>query len=306
MDPPPLDAVIFDKQIKSYKPVLRDFFNNDATDFSNYRFISQGEVGDCWLLAPIAALARSPQLRGILQRNFTINADNTYTIKLYTNGAAKDFRINGTLYVIPKKGKWKADLLFAGQQQFLPERDTVGLDLLWYAFIEKAVAILYGGYNSLDGGEPNSPTVKQADLGFRILTNRVVRTVPIVETTDFNGEIKTLLAAGAAIVFTTKANTEVPALKAMKNDPTGKDRSGFNLLEDHAYVLDSISEDGSLKLYNPHGEFPALEINKAAILSEADARFFGKRLDILPGGARGGRKTRRRRTLNKLRLAPFH
>jgi hypothetical protein len=247
-------------------------------------------------LAPISALARSTKLRTLLQNNFIIN-DRSYTIALYKDGLRVPVDVNGNLFFIPRDGEFKADLLFAGQQQFLPEKPIVSSNLLWFAFIEKAVALLYGGYHLLDGGDPGSADSKQADLGFRLLTGKPVTTILIDQSTDFRGTIKKLLSEGASIVFTTKANNEISSDKSMKTEPSGKDSSGFNLLEDHAYVLDSISRDGSVKLYNPHGEFARLKQNISKILSENDARFFGKRLDILPVGSNGGRrKTRRRKT----------
>jgi len=299
MDPPELNAEEFADAIENYNPELRDFFNASPADFSNYTSITQGEVGDCWLLAPIAALSRSPQLRPILRRNFTINkADETYTVKLYSDGTANSITINGNLFMLPADDENNADLLFAGQQHFLPEKTTVKLSSTWFAFIEKAVAVMYEGYHLLDGGDPDSDDVKQADLGFKILTNKPVTTIMIDDETDFSGRIRALLRDGAAIVFTTKANSEIDEDRTMKTEPDGEDNSTFNLLEDHAYVLDSISRSGAVQLYNPHGEIPRIrDTNRAAELSEEDARYFGKRLDILPGTSGGSRKTRRfRRT----------
>jgi len=296
MDPPALDPVKFADAIEKYNPELRNFFSAEPADFSNYTSVSQGEVGDCWLLAPMAALSRSERLRPLLQRNFTINDDETYTITVYLNGEANGKNINGNLYILPRAGRYRADLLFAGQQQFLPDRATVNLDSTWFAFIEKAVAILYDDYDSLDGGDPDSDDAKQADLGFQILTNKPVTTIMIDEETDFRGAINALLRAGAAIVFTTKANSEIDEDRLMKIGADENDNSGFNLLEDHAYVIDFIGRDGSVQLYNPHGEMPKKRAqNRAAKLTEANARYFGKRLDIIPGDIGGSRKTRRTR-----------
>jgi len=128
MDPPALDPVKFADAIEKYNPELRNFFSAEPADFSNYTSVSQGEVGDCWLLAPMAALSRSERLRPLLQRNFTINDDETYTITVYLNGEANGKNINGNLYILPRAGRYRADLLFAGQQQFLPDRATVNLD----------------------------------------------------------------------------------------------------------------------------------------------------------------------------------
>ena len=303
MDPPPLDPIEFKDAIAEYKPVLRDFFSTTAVDFSNYKAVSQGEVGDCWLLAPMAALSRSIALRSVLGERFKINDDKTYTVTL----GLRDINLNGNLYMLPAEGEYRADLLFAGQQQFLPQEITVPLESLWFAFIEKAAAILYGGYHLLDGGDPDDPDVKQADLGFKLLTDKPVTTIMIDDTTDFKS-IKALLTADAAIVFTTKTNKELKSRSTMKIGPSTTDKSRFNLLQDHSYVVDAISEEGILTLYNPHGEFDAIKIqNTARPLTEENAKFFGKRFDIVSSGFAGGaRKRKRSHTQRKMQRGRSH
>jgi hypothetical protein len=296
MDPPPLDPKVFKSAIKNYSPVLRDFFSFQACTFSNYTSISQGEIGDCWLLAPLAAISRSRLLRHILISNFTINSNNTYTVRLYNDvDAPIDIIINGKLFYLPQQEIYPSDFLFAGQQHYYPELNNIPLEMIWYAFIEKAASLLYGGYHLLDGGDPAKPGSKQPDLGFLHLTGKHVETIIIGTNTDFAGKIKNILDAGAAIVYTTKTNKELPIKRKVKKTPDGVDKSGYNLLEDHAYVLDSITTEGYINLYNPHGEFAHLAINKAIPMPLSEAIFFGKRLDILiiPKSRNGGRRSLR-------------
>ena len=294
MDPPALDPKEFKNAIENYKPQIRDFFAKGSAHFSNYTHITQGEVGDCWLLAPIAAIARSPMLRTILEHNFITNKNNTYTITVYdAHGNPKSIDINGKLVYIPKDGEFKADLLFAGQQQFLPEMTNVPLKLSWFAFLEKAVAIMYGGYEHLDGGDPDSSDVKQAALGFMNITGKKATTIMIDGTTDFK-TVKHMLDKGAAIVYTSKTNKELPKGKKLKKTPESRDSSKYNLLEDHAYVVESISDEGVVTLYNPHGH---LKHNIAKPMPNNVAVLFGKRLDILMSKSGEKRKTRKRSTL---------
>jgi hypothetical protein len=364
MDPLELDPQAFAATIEKYNPQIRDFYCEGKKDFSNYDSVSQGEQGDCWLLAPIAALSRSSQLRRLLQDNFTINTENkTYDITLFERTESKVFTVDGSLLYLPATAGFKSDLLFAGQQQFIPEKAKPVLKSLWFSFIEKAVALKLGGYHMLDGGDPKSPDAKQASLGFSILTGRPVTTIMIDETTDFASVIRPLLASGAAIVYTTKSNAEIraastatgaatataaaagaaastsggasapePALASpnasapepvlaspnvsanthtkeedkaitIKNSPEDDgDKSGLNLLEDHAYVIDTISRSGVVQLYNPHGEFTKIKAqNKAMPLTQENAVFFGKRLDIIPFSGGGFRRTKRRAVLRKTR-----
>jgi hypothetical protein len=389
MDPLILEPTVFAETIEKNHPTVRDFFCEGKKDFSNYDSLSQGEIGDCWLLAPMAALAKSSKLRGLLQDNFTINsAERTYSIKLYDGPVGSSFNVDGRLLYLPATEDYKSDLLFAGQQQFIPEKSKLAFKSLWFAFIEKAVAAKLGGYHNLDGGDPNSPDVKQANLGFSLLTGKTANTILIDSTTDFSTTIRDLLAGGAAIVYTTKSNEEIVASygpssnkpnnslaktnnslvvannglaktnnssvvannslakannslakannslakanngvakanngvakannslakanngfvkpnvekRTIKTSPEDKgDKSGLNLLEDHVYVIDRISRDGTVQLYNPHGEFSSVSaINKAKPLTMADAIFFGKRLDIIPVVG-GGRLTRRQMRKN--------
>jgi hypothetical protein len=301
MDPPVLDPIIFEEIIKSSNPIMKDFFCNGKIKFANYDSITQGEIGDCWLLAPMCAIARSHNLRLLLERNFEINADRTYNVTLYDNYSPIKININGNLFFLPAQPHYKADLLFAGQQQFLPEK-KISFTSIWFAFIEKAAALLRGGYHLLDGGDPGTADEKQADLGFAILTGKKVNTFNIDSIDpkiDFKETIKQLLLDGAAIVYTTKTNSEIQDGRKMKSEPSGTDYSGLNLLEDHAYIIDRINRDGTIKLYNPHGELNNLKHNIAYILSPEDAIFFGKRLDILEydpsfyGGALLKTKTRK-------------
>ena len=257
MDPPVLDPIIFQETIQFSNPMIKDFFCTGDINFSNYASITQGEIGDCWLLAPLCALARSHKLRILLERNFVINADRTYNVTLYDdNYSPVQININGNLFYLPEQKPFKADLLFAGQQQFLPQKKNVLFNSLWFAFIEKAAALLRGGYHLLDGGDPGTADEKQADLGFAILTGKKVNTInvdSIDPQIDFKETIKQLLLDGAAIVYTTKTNSEIQDGRIMKSEPSGKDYSGLNLLEDHAYIIDRINRDGTIKLYNPHG-----------------------------------------------------
>jgi hypothetical protein len=300
MDPLILDPTTFSETIEKTNPDVRDFFSDGKKDFSNFDSVSQGEIGDCWLLAPMAALARSPKLRRLLHDNFTIDvAEKKYSIKLYDISGGAVFKIDGRLIYLPAVEGYKSDLLFAGQQQHIPEKAAPAFKSLWFAFIEKAVALKLGGYHNLDGGDPDSPDVKQASLGFNLLTGKTANTIYIDVTTDFSTKIRELLASGAAIVYTTKSNAEILETslekRTIKTSPEDDaDKSGLNLLEDHAYVINRISRDGTVQLYNPHGEFPSVAArNKARPLTMADAIFFGKRLDII-SIAGGGKFTRRK------------
>lgn len=53
---------------------------------------NQGQIGDCWFLASIAAVQRSPKGQDILDNMITDNKDGTYTVKF--KGADKEYTVS--------------------------------------------------------------------------------------------------------------------------------------------------------------------------------------------------------------------
>lgn len=101
-------------------------------------------LGDCWLLASLAALAQTQP--GVLEQAITDHEDGTYTVRLYGEDArgsltAEDVRVQGT---IPKT----AD----GRDAYAQREDP---SELWVVIIEKAFAAWKGGYGGLHAGVPS-------------------------------------------------------------------------------------------------------------------------------------------------------
>ena len=284
---------LFLEATETYDLALIDLFRENTPTFSNYRSLSEGEVGDCWFLAPLASLSKSTIHRQLLQDNFQIHTDSrTYSIRLYTPGPI-DIEITGELWHLKADEKNESDLLFSGQQQNLTEKlDRITNTHIWPCLFEKAAAKMLGGYQALDGGD--GPLAKQASDGFRILTEKPVRTILIDEHLSLE-DIREELNRGAAVVFTTRLNDEVRP--TMKEDTKQDDPSGVNLLHDHAYVVDAITRRSIVTLYNPHGESSKLQHNIAKPLSFQDILTFGLRFDILSVPPAGGSK--RNRTVKK-------
>jgi len=67
----------------------------------------QGKIGDCWFLASIAAVRRSPKGQEILNNMITDNKDGTYTVKF--KGTDKEYTVNA-YEVLSKKNYAKGDL----------------------------------------------------------------------------------------------------------------------------------------------------------------------------------------------------
>ena len=97
-------------------------------------------LGDCWLLASLAALAHSRP--GMLEQAVTDHGDGTYTVRLYAEAGAtaEDIRVTGDL---PQT----AD----GRDAYAQRPDPAEL---WVGIIEKAFAAHCGGWDAIDGGHP--------------------------------------------------------------------------------------------------------------------------------------------------------
>jgi len=106
--------------------------------------IKQGSLGDCWLLAAIAAVANFPGHIRNLFENDELAADGKYTIRLYDiKKGWEDVVIDDLLPCVDGVGA-----VFANFSDDHP--------CLWPALLEKAFAKFRGGsYMSLWGGSPN-------------------------------------------------------------------------------------------------------------------------------------------------------
>lgn len=97
-------------------------------------------LGDCWLLASLAALAHTrPQ---VLEDAVTDHGDGTYTVRLFRVGESTPdaVRVSGAL---PQTAN--------GRDAYSQRQDPAEL---WVGIIEKAFASWMGGYGKLDGGIP--------------------------------------------------------------------------------------------------------------------------------------------------------
>ncbi|MEN9799973.1 MAG: hypothetical protein RL653_3670 [Pseudomonadota bacterium] len=121
--------------------------------------VKQGQIGNCYFPAAIAALAKSDP--DALQRMIKSNGDGTYTVTFkeqdYATGRFKDVqvKVDGDLYV----RSYGAPLYGSSNGDTSADRME-----LWYPLVEKAYAAWHGSYNDIgDGGF--SSDVLQAVLG---------------------------------------------------------------------------------------------------------------------------------------------
>jgi hypothetical protein len=225
------------EELPYYKIKFIQFLATDEPTFRNYSEITQGAVGDCWLLGPLSAISKSDATRHILQNNFRITGPNVYDITLYdkTTNAAVTIQINNELACITN-AVYEKDIVYAGQSQNIlagkrltvqtKQIEGISNEKLWPSWFEKAAAIIYGDYDAgLDGGDPGTPAEKHASEGFRILTGRDVRTIIIGGTENMEELLQE--HAGGAVTVTTKGNAVLlDSPKRLKYIPNEREEAG--------------------------------------------------------------------------------
>ncbi|CAE8620794.1 unnamed protein product [Polarella glacialis] len=122
------------------------------------RDLLQGRLGNCWLIAAMAAMADYPkEIQRTFLRDGLAKGDGRYVLKLFDHTASFGCMREVTVdeYIPCKPKKWwesNADPYFAS-----PNGNE-----LWCLILEKAMAKIFGSYGDLDGGT--------ASVAFRALT----------------------------------------------------------------------------------------------------------------------------------------
>jgi hypothetical protein len=109
--------------------------------------IIQGALGDCWVLASLAALAnRSP---GLIENMIQDNYDGTYKVSF---GDGTSVEVSGDVwlqYGIEEEGVIQISGEAAAYANYATSNDAQ-----WPWILEKAFAARFGAYSALDGGLP--------------------------------------------------------------------------------------------------------------------------------------------------------
>ena len=188
--------------------------------------VKQGSIGDCWLMAAMAAIARvKPQAieRLIKTRD---KKRGLYDVTIYIR---KEKRNIPQVITVNDRFPIKTN----GQK---PPRAKQGdKNELWVMLIEKAYAVHLGSYQALKGGHSYK--------AMEALTGKKSRIYKINKINNINNFIKTRLDVGHPLVASSS--------KDKVNSSTDK----FKLLttENHAYVVLGI-DSSTIKLHNPWGK----------------------------------------------------
>jgi hypothetical protein len=232
-------------------PVLFQKQSTDA-DAVDSKDVRQGGLGDCHIMASLAALANTPAGRALIRSAVVENKNDggevvSWTVTLHQpekhllgETTFRDVRVTvDGLYVV---GHARA-------------RAENGRNEIWPLVVEKAFARYAGGYNRI--GRGGAPTAAMA-----LLTGREATSVSL----DWHnrwfrsygaGELQADLASGKLVVLNTRSGiggrTSADATPAERQANVDAHR----LLPDHAYFATGLEQhDGKLfvKLGNPWAE----------------------------------------------------
>jgi hypothetical protein len=177
-------------------------------------------LGDCWLLASLAALAHTqPQ---VLEQAVTDHGDGSYTVRLFRSGESTpdEVRVSGAL---PRT----AD----GRDAYAQRQDPAEL---WVGIIEKAFASWMGGYGRLDGGIPGD--------ALTALTGEETSTVD-GGAGDMGEQLRDGAASGAPMVAASAAHLSL---------------AQGGIVPGHAHTVLDVSESGGqtwVTLRDPFAEY---------------------------------------------------
>lgn len=202
----------------------------DAADV-DINDVSQGKLGDCYLMAALAAIARSSP--DTLRKMITSNKDGTYTVH---------FHEGGDVVVDDQFAKKDGEISFAGAGDGEAESEQ-GVEL-WVMLIEKAWAKQKGGYEAIRGRNirMSSEDAMQAMTG-----KDTSELDPATDSEEF--VLKALTEAqekGWPATLGVRNITDVEETKACKK--TG-------LVPNHAFAVMSVDAKAkTVEVYNPWGK----------------------------------------------------
>lgn len=208
----------------------------------NSNDVKQGQLGNCYYLSAIASIAEvNPDFfKSVIEE--VSNQKNNYKILFYLENKEK-------------KGYKKHEVVVDSDLPSLDNKPYYagkGDSELWVMLLEKALAKLFGHYESVESGSP--------DFSLSLLTGKETETIDLstISEDDLLQKL-TENESSRPIVFGTKSKTSDP-----------------NVIESHGYYLIGINKDNSLKLGNPHGENHIESIQLQTILSNFSNVYIGE------------------------------
>ncbi|MGN8246995.1 C2 family cysteine protease [Cellulomonas soli] len=188
--------------------------------------VSQGYIGDCWYMMSMMAVAQADP--DVIREAITVNANGTYTVRLYPDGQAVDVTVTPEMVLMPDGSP-----AFAANDGGDPPYE------LWPMVLEKALALQYGDYEDIEGGWPKD--------GLTLLTGRASQSHDVDELGI--SELAQVLDDGGAVGLSSLTTGDAKTSPYYQSDK-GDDRLHAN----HAYYLQSVDvSNGTVTVVNPWG-----------------------------------------------------
>lgn len=218
------------------KLFIHDPFDKNEIDIND---VEQGSLGDCYLIAAIAAIAQqNPEL---IRDMIHDNGDGTYTVTFHAKNKLLGFETDGYSDVeitVSLDGNEYAHL-----------GDQIGNSQeVWVQVIEKAYAEWRGGYDHIEGGWPHK--------ALEVLTG--------VDSVDYKpskmtiNDLASALDNGNAVTANSLIDYKIEYPWGEINIPDKSDKMPLylddTLAASHAYTIQSVDLDnGTVTLRNPWG-----------------------------------------------------
>jgi len=237
LDFSPLNNSIYDHSGKNPPPSsltsavwrrVRDFVEKEPIIVNTIHpnDVQQGQLGDCWILSSITALAEHPELVEKLLVTQRVNQVGLFQVQLCVRGLWQTITLDEYLPCTPQ-----------GSPKFTKAQQNE----LWVSLLEKGFAKTYGSYQRIIEGD--------ASHGMTMLTGNPVRTMRFKDQTEEILWTQMLNSAGAEEDLLTVSTS----LGKSKLVETG-------LQTKHSYTVLDAKEGGGVRLLqirNPwgHGEW---------------------------------------------------
>lgn len=195
--------------------------------------VQQGQVGDCYFVAVLAAIARvHPEF---IKNMVKDNGNGTFTVTFHTKqGFSGLFGSRSNKSVTVDSKFWtdgKGNPVYAKKG----DSDSAGKPELWVMVIEKAWAKLHGSYSDIAGGEIDDDA-REAVTG---------KDTDYVDPTDYSDAALTKKIEAAW-------KAKQPVIFWSHGDGKSKKLTKNGVVVDHEYALNGAGS-GKFTLYNPWG-----------------------------------------------------
>ena len=207
--------------------------------------VQQGQVGDCYFVAVLAAIARVRP--DFIKSMIKDNGDGTYTVTFHTKqGFSGLFGSRSNKSVTVDSKFWTDG---KGNPVYAKKGDTAadGKPELWVMVVEKAWAKLHGSYTDIEGGKVDDDA-REAVTG---------KDVDYVDPTDFTDAELTKKVEAAW-------KAKKPVIFWSRGDEKSKKLTKNGVVTNHEYALNGVS-GGKFNLYNPWGYNHLTDVDAAFI-----------------------------------------